>query len=85
VPTYLRWIAALTAGVSIYFTYSILTFGIARASGATELRGAGGALVAFGAWLVTIVTALAVSDWLASRYPKPPRDGARLEEPAEHA
>lgn len=68
-PRYLRWIAAMTAGISIYFTYSIATFGIARSQGVSTLAGAGGALLAFGAWLVTMLTVLGVSDWLAKRYP----------------
>lgn len=68
-PTYLRWIAAMTAGISMYFTYSIATFGIARSQGVSTLTGAGGAVLAFGAWLVTMVTVLGVNDWLAKRYP----------------
>lgn len=67
-PRYLRWIAALTAGVTIYFSYSILTFGIARANGVRELKGGVGALVAFFAYVVTMIGVLAVNDWLASRY-----------------
>jgi FtsH-binding integral membrane protein len=81
VPTYLRWIAALTAGISSYFTYTILTFGIARAAGYTELKGAAGALVVFGAYIVSMVTALGVSDWLAHRYPRrPARDQRSVSE-----
>lgn len=68
-PRYLRWIAALTAGITSYFSYSVLTFGIARAGGHAELRGGVGALVAFGAWAVASVTALWVDEWLIRRYP----------------
>lgn len=72
----------MTAGITAYFSYTILTFGIARANGVSELQGGAGALVAFGAYVVTIVATLAVNDWLTGRYPAgradqaPPRDHA---------
>lgn len=59
----------MTGGISMYFTYSIATFGIARVNGVSTLSGAPGALIAFGAWLITMVTVLGVNDWLYRRYP----------------
>ena len=62
----------MTAGISVYFTYTIATFGLARANGVETLAGVGGALIAFGAWLVTMLVVLGVNDWLAKRYPVTP-------------
>jgi hypothetical protein len=60
---------ALSGGISAYFVYAILTFGIAKAMGHTELRGGFGALIAFGEYVVTMLAVLATNDWLANRYP----------------
>ncbi|MGZ4203789.1 MAG: hypothetical protein ACXVES_00650 [Actinomycetota bacterium] len=70
-PRYLRWIAAMTAGVTAYFAWTILTFGIARARGVTELHGGMAALVGFGAYIVTMLAVLGVNDWLHKRYSQP--------------
>ena len=61
----------MTAGVSAYFTWVIATYGIVRALGYKEIGRGPGALVVFGAWIVSMIAALAVSDWLSKRYPKP--------------
>ena len=67
----------MSAGVTAYFAFSILTFGIAKANGTTELRGGVGALVAFGAYVVTMIAVLWVNDWLGSRYPLQPKVSER--------
>src|SRR2546429_605357 len=41
-PRYLRWIAAMTAGVTAFFIYNMITLGIARASGVHTIHGAAG-------------------------------------------
>ena len=68
-PTYLRWTVSLTSAVTAYFAYSILTLGIVRASGHTTVSGALGGLLGLGANLIAVLTALAVIDWIRSRYP----------------
>ena len=60
----------MTAGVTSYFVWTIFTFGIARARGVTELHGGMAALVAFTAYIFTMIAVLAVSDWLSKRYPE---------------
>jgi hypothetical protein len=70
VPTYLRWIAAMTAGVTAYFAFSVLSLGIAVATGHKEIKGGAAALLALAAGFVTLLAALAVNDWLVKRYPK---------------
>jgi hypothetical protein len=67
-PRYLRWIAAMTAGITGYFTYTALTFGIARANGVDELHGGVAGLVALGAYIVTMLAVLGTNDYLAKRY-----------------
>ena len=67
-PRYLRWIAAMTAGITGYFTFSALTFGIARANGVKEIHGGVGGLVALGAYIVTMLAVLGTNDYLAKRY-----------------
>ncbi len=69
-PTYLRWVAAITSGITAYFAYSIVTLGIAKSTGNDELGGVGAALISFGAFLVTLIVALGVSDWIRTRYPR---------------
>lgn len=68
-PTYLRWIAAITSGITAYFAFSIVTLGIVLGTGRDQVAGAANALVVVGANLTTLLTALAVNDWLIRRYP----------------
>ena len=68
-PRYLRWTVAVTSGVTAYFAYSILTLGIASATGHKKIEGGMGALISLGAFVVTLIVALAVSDWIRTRYP----------------
>lgn len=70
VPTYLRWIAALTAGLTAQFAFFIITGAIAVGTDNTELTGGVGLAISFGSIPVTILPALAVNDWLNRRYPK---------------
>ena len=69
VPTYLRWIASIVSGITSYFVYAVLTLGIVKGTGKETITGGPAALVSFGASMVTLITALAVNDWLARRYP----------------
>ena len=69
-PRYLRWIAACTAGIVIQFAVQVLFLALFVGVGNNkELSGAAGAFVAFSATVLNVVAALAVNDWLASRYP----------------
>jgi hypothetical protein len=69
-PTYLRWIVAITSGITAFFAYSILTLGIASASGHKTLNGGIAVVVWLGGWIVTLIASLAVSDWISVRYPR---------------
>jgi hypothetical protein len=69
-PRYLRWISAATAGITIQFAVQVLFLALFVGVGKNKtLNGGAGAFVAFAATLVNIVAALAVNDWLSSRYP----------------
>ncbi len=68
-PRYLRWIAAATAGITIQFAFFIAVGAVAVGTGNKNLSGFVGALVTFASSIVTMVAALGVNDWLASRYP----------------
>jgi hypothetical protein len=67
-PRYLRWIAAMTSGVTAFFIYNMITLGIARASGVHTIHGAAGGLLALGAWVVAMSAVLATEDYLTKRY-----------------
>jgi len=75
-PRYLRWIAAATAGITIQFAFFIAVGAVAVGTGNKSLSGFIGALVTFASSMVTIVAALGVNDWLASRYPLERRPAA---------
>lgn len=71
-PRYLRWIAAVTAGIVIQFAFQVLFLAIAVGGDSEKevtLSGAEGALITFGASILNVIVALAVNDWLSSRYP----------------
>jgi hypothetical protein len=71
-PRYLRWIAAVTAGIVIQFAIQVLFLAIAIGGDPDKevtLSGAEGALITFGAAILNVLTALAVNDWLAGKYP----------------
>lgn len=70
-PTYLRWIAAITAGITARFAYFIAVGAIAVGTDNRELDTGIGILVTFGDLLVTVLPVLGVNDWLARRYPRP--------------
>ena len=76
-PRYLRWTAALTAGIVIQFAFFIAVGAVAVGTGNKKLTGAIGLLVTFGASLVPMLGALAVNDWLRTRYPEPARQTER--------
>lgn len=69
-PTYLRWIAAITSGITAQFAFFMLIGAIAVGTDNTELTGGIGLLVAFGQTIVSLLAGLGVNDWLARRYPK---------------
>ena len=71
-PRYLRWIAAVTAGIVVQFAIQVVFLAIAAGGDADRevtLSGAEGALITFGAAILNVITALAVNDWLVGRYP----------------
>jgi hypothetical protein len=69
-PRYLRWIAAATAGITIQFAFQVLFLALFVGVGNNKtLSGAAGAFVAFSATIVNVIAALAVNEWLLSRYP----------------
>ena len=67
-PRYLRWIASMTAGVTAFFLFSVISLGIARAEGRHSVHGGAAALVTLGAWLFTMAAVLATEDYLTKRY-----------------
>jgi hypothetical protein len=72
VPRYLRWIAAITAGIVIQFAVQVLFLAIAVGGDPDKevtISGAEGALITFGAAILNVIAALAVNDWLAGKYP----------------
>jgi hypothetical protein len=64
----LRWIAAMTSGVTAFFIYNMITLGIARASGVHTIHGSAGGLLALGAWIFAMSAVLATEDYLTKRY-----------------
>jgi hypothetical protein len=79
VPTYLRWVAAITAGITAQFAYFIMVGAIAVGTGNTTPGGGIGLLVTLGAFLASVLPTLAVNDWLIKRYP-PPSPRARSDD-----
>ena len=67
-PRYLRWIAAMTAGVTAFFVFNMVSLGIARAEGIHAIHGAAGGLLALGAWVFTMIAVLGTEDYLTKRY-----------------
>ena len=72
-PRYLRWIAAATAGITIQFAFFVAVGAIAFGTGEKELTGWVAVVITFVSPLLTMIAALAVNDWLATRYPLLPR------------
>jgi len=72
-PRYLRWIAAATAGITIQFAFFVAVGAIAFGTGEKELKGAVAVVITFISPILTMIAALAVNDWLAARYPLPPK------------
>ncbi|HJR18683.1 MAG TPA: hypothetical protein VJ922_03100 [Actinomycetota bacterium] len=81
-PRYLRWIAAVTAGIVMQFAIQVLFLAIAVGGESDKeitLSGAEGALITFGAAILNVLTALGVNDWLSGKYPVE-RKGRAVEE-----
>ncbi len=71
-PRYLRWTAAITAGIAIQFAAQVVFLAIAKGGDPAKevtLSGAAGALIVFAASIINVVVSLAVNDWLAVKYP----------------
>ena len=58
----------MTAGVTAFFVYNVISLGIARAQGLHAVHGGAAALVTLGAWLFTMAVVLATEDYLTKRY-----------------
>ena len=69
-PTYLRWIAAITSAITAQFAFVMLVGAIAVGTDNTELSGGIGLLVTVGNTAVALIAGLGVNDWLARQYPK---------------
>jgi len=84
-PRYLRWISAATAGMTIQFAVQVLFLALFVGVGKNKTLGGGaGAFVAFSATIVNIVAALAVNDWLSSRYPVDVAKQAERQDAGDH-
>ncbi len=82
-PRYLRWTAAVTAGIVIQFAIQVLFLALLVGTNDRDqvtLSGGVGALITFGAAILNVIAALAVNDWLASRYPVQRLPAQRAEE-----
>jgi hypothetical protein len=80
-PRYLRWIAAATAGITIQFAFQVLFLALFVGVGNNKTLGGGaGAFVAFSATIVNVIAALAVNEWLSSRYPVEPAKTAERQD-----
>jgi len=69
VPRYLRWIAAVSAGLTAQFAFFMLFAAIAVGTDNKSLDVSVGIAASLGSTFIAILPALAVSDWLAKRYP----------------
>jgi hypothetical protein len=69
----LRYIAAVSTAITVYFVLAIALGVTLVGSGNTPkpLNGAVGLLVSLVAQVAPVVAALAVNDWLRTRYPEP--------------
>jgi hypothetical protein len=80
-PRYLRYVAAASTAITVYFVLAIALGVTIVGSGNTPkpLNGAVGLLVSVVAQVAPVVSALAVNDWLRTRYPEIPRKTAPRE------
>ena len=72
-PRYLRYIAAASVAVTVYFVLAI-ALGVALVGTGKDpkpINGAAGLLVSLLAQVGPVVSALLVNDWLKERYPGP--------------
>jgi hypothetical protein len=70
-PRSLRWLSAVSTAVVSLFAYTLLTLGIAKATGTEKLQGGLQLLFLLGGTVVPLIVALAVNDWLRERYGPP--------------
>jgi hypothetical protein len=70
-PRSLRWLTAVSTAVVSLFVYTMLTLGIAKATGTEKLEGGAQLLFSLGGMVIPILVALAVNDWLSERYGRP--------------
>jgi hypothetical protein len=74
-PRYLRYVAAASVAVTVYFVLAI-ALGVAIIGAGNDpkpLNGAVGLLVSLLAQVGPVLSALAVNDWLRTRYPEEPK------------
>lgn len=76
-PTYLRWIAALSTGVTVQLIFTLITYPIAGDTVTDEAGGTvvqisnlSGMLLALANVLLAMMAALWVNDWISKRYPR---------------
>jgi hypothetical protein len=80
-PRYLRWLMAVSTGLTSQFIFFILVGAIALGTNKKELGQGIGLLAVVGATFATVIPALAINDWLANKYPiirDDPSMGAQL-------
>ena len=78
-PRYLRWIAAITAGIVTLFVYSGIVLGTAAGTGHKSLHGGVGFIVTFLGEIIPVLVSLAVNDWLRERYGPDPKRASKSE------
>jgi len=86
VPRYLRWIVAITSGVTAQLLMVLVLGSVFVGRGTageeqttiTDVGQGVGLLFAVVAPIVVLLAALAINDWLATRYPLPRREPDRV-------
>lgn len=75
-PTYLRWIAALSTGITAQFVFLMVTIPFAPEAGSgdsttvVQLTGVGGVFLTLGNAVIGMCAALWLNNWILKRYPK---------------
>ena len=76
-PTYLRWIAAVSTGITVQLIFTLVTYPLGGTTTTTEDGATVFQLSTLAAWvlplanvLLAMLAALWVNDWIAKRYPR---------------
>jgi hypothetical protein len=77
-PRSLRWLSAVSTAIIAQLLFQFLLIAILIGTGHKRVSGGIGALVGYGAALVGVLSALAMNDWLAGKYPVDVREPAKL-------